>query len=348
MKENRKLLTGIFLGALLAGIAVFLYMSKVNKNRLDFQQKQLDQQAELMDSIRSSGLPGLLKNVLDKIDAELKDNPNRTLSDETIVRIAALCYASKPYLRPEGDSLTAGKVSPERGQLLLFLTAMKLDSNTMLKIKQLSSFEGADLREADLKGTDLSKMNLKGANLKGADLQGANLSKADLSFANLWGANLSQVNLYGANLKRAELSWADLNEAELISVNLHEADLVSAQMRKAMLRGSFLQWADFSGAFLNEADLANSDMFRATLKRTQLEKADLSGSILTYAILSEANLSESNLTGADLTNLIIAEKEWLSLLDGWKVTGAKDIQAGYKMIEAFSYEGSKYQLIKTE
>lgn len=348
MKGIGKLLTGILIGAVLASVCVFLYMKDLYQTSFENQQLLIAKQAELADSIRNSTLPGLIGNVLNKIDADLKDNPQRKLSDETIDRITALCFIAKPYMTPEGDSLSTTKVSPERGQLLLFLSGMNIDSVSMQKIKQSASFAGADLREADLIGIDLSGINLKGANLKGANLQNANLTAANLSFANLWGTNLNKTNLKESNLKRVVLSWADMNESNLTGANLHEADLVSAQMRKAILRGAFLQWADFSGAFLNEADMANTDLFRATLKRAQLLKANMSGSIMTYAIISEANLIEANLSGSDLTNLIISEQHWLTLLNDWKVTGAKEIQSNYKIVEAFSYEGSKYQLNKLE
>ncbi|HSF90179.1 MAG TPA: pentapeptide repeat-containing protein, partial [Saprospiraceae bacterium] len=87
-------------------------------------------------------------------------------------------------------------------------------------------------------------------------------------------------------------------------------------------------------------------MFRCNLKKAQIENANLSGSILTYAILSEANLQGLNLADAVLSNLIISDQHWLKRLDDWKVNGAPEIQRKYKMIEAYSYENSKYQLIK--
>ena len=77
------------------------------------------------------------------------------------------------------------------------------------------------------------------------------------------------------------------------------------------------------------------------------ENANLGGSILTYAILSEANLHGLNLADAVLSNLIISDQHWLKRLEDWQVNGAFEIQRKYKMIEAYSYENSKYQLIKT-
>ena len=346
MKENRKLLTGILIGALLASVSVFLYMKNLHESRFENQQLLISQQAELADSIRNSGLPGLVSAVLNKIDADLKDNPKRRLSDETIASISTMCYIAKPYLIPEGDSLSTTKLSPERGQLLLFLSGMNIDSGSMQKIKQSASFSGADLREADLSGIDLSRMNLKGANLKGANLQNANMTAAILSFANLWGANLNKAKLTGADLKRAELSWSELNNADLKNADLGEANVISAQLRNADLQSAILKWTDFNGAFLNEANLASSDLFRATFKRAQMAKANLTNANLTLANLVEANLTETNFTDAELSDVVVFEENWLELLNDWNIIGAKDIVKSYKIIDETSTGKHLYQLKK--
>jgi len=70
MKENGKILTGMLIGALLASVTVFLYLQNLHAKRFENQQILIIQQAQLTDSIRNSGLPGLLGNVLNKIDAE--------------------------------------------------------------------------------------------------------------------------------------------------------------------------------------------------------------------------------------------------------------------------------------
>ena len=349
MKASRSFFIGLVIGVSITVVMALMVLPAANtrwyKLKFKSQEEKLKRQEERIGELKQREHSGLLVNVMNLIDKELMDNPSRVLSDETISRIVSMCFAAKPYVWPEGDTASVEMLSPERGQLLLFLSGMKLDSVTFQKIKQEASFAGADLRNAKLSGVDLRGIHLERANLKGADLHDANLSGANLRLTNLWGADLSKANLYGANLQRANLSWSTLNHADMRTTDLTEADVVAAQIKNADLRGSNLRWVDFSGSFLNEAILANSDLFRATMTRAQLAKADLSSSILTYVILSEANLNETNLAGADLTNLIIAEKDWLSLLDVWKIKEAKEIQSRYKMIEAFSYDGSKYQLV---
>ncbi len=339
------------LGICIAGAVSFLYLADFMKARyavqLRLQQSYIDQQAAMIDSGRQHEMLNLMNIVLANVSEELEKTQERKLSDETIEQIAALSYSFTSHKYLGNDGIPANTRSPERGQLLLLLTSMHMDSGSLNKIMTKTSFEGAVLRDADLAGANLAGVNLRGADLQDANLKGTNLNTANLSFANLWGADLYQAQLIGANLKRADLSWSILNGADLKWGNLQEADLVAVQASNICLRGAFLQWVDLSGAILKEADLANTDMFRANLKKAQLENANLSGSILTYAILSEAHLKGINLTDALLTNLIISDQHWLVQLDEWQVRGASDIQEKYKIIEAYSYENSKYQLIKT-
>lgn len=348
MKQNKKFFFGLALGICIAGTISFLYLSDSIKEKytaqIEHQQSHIDQQAAMIDSGRQVGMINLMNLVLANVSEELGKTPERYLSDEMVEQIAALSYSFISHMYQEKDGIPADAQSPERGQLLLLLTTMRIDSGSMKKMLAKTSFAGALLREANLEGVNLVGADLQRADLQDANLKEANLNGTNLSFANLWGANLEKAQLIGANLKRADLSWSILNGADLKWGRLLEADLVAAQARNACLRGAFLQWADLTGAFLNEADLANTNMFRANLKKANLKKANLSGSILTYAIMSEANLDGINLVNADLTNLIIADENWLARLDEWQVGGAKDIQQKYQQIEAFSYENSRYQL----
>jgi uncharacterized protein YjbI with pentapeptide repeats len=351
MKQNRKFLLGIVLGMCIAVAICFLYLNDFIKEKyvvqIQLQQSHIDQQATIIDSSRHTGLINMMNLVLENVSKELGETQERKLRNETVEQIASLSYSFTSHKYLDHDGIPANVRSPERGQLLLLLTSMRIDSASWNKIMAKTSFAGALLRDADLQGTNLAGANLQGADLQDAKLKGANLNAANLSFANLWGADLRQAKLIGANLKRADLSWSMLNEADLNWVNLQDAVLVATEARNTSFRGAFLQWADFSGAMLNESNLANTDMFRVNLKKAHLENADLTGSILTYAIMSEANLKGINLTDAVLTNLIISDQHWLVRLDEWQVKGALDIQDKYKMIEAYSYENSKYQLIKT-
>lgn len=349
MKAKRKLIFGITLCVLIIGSAVSLFLqNKKLISQVHAQQMQIAHQTVWMDSMRRSGLVNLMSDILVKTDDEIRHSPNHSLSEERIAGIEALSFLLKPYASFQGDSLSKKKQSPERGQLLLMLSRMNMDSASFHKIKWHADFSGADLKDADLSGKDLSGAKLSGAVLQDANLQGAKLNEADLSFANLWGAHLKQAKLVGANLKRADLRWADLNDTDLHAADLHEADLSSAQLRKADLRDAILQWTDFSGSFLNEAELTCADMFRANMKRAQVVKTNFSDANLNYANLVEANMTEANLSGANLIDLVVSEQDWPMRLSEWKVSGAIEIQTQYKIVDETSTGVHLYQLKKKE
>ncbi|MGB3079591.1 MAG: pentapeptide repeat-containing protein [Saprospiraceae bacterium] len=346
MKQNKNLFIGIVIGALISGVLSFFILNKLSKAQVHFQQMQITEQAELIDSIRHSGMAILLCNILDKVDAELATNPKRLLSDETIARIAAVSYSLISHIQNDSDSVPGKIVSPERGELLLMLSKMKIDSASLKKIMLQTSFAGAVLRDADLKQADLTGVDLKGADLENANLENANLYEANLRSANLWGSNLNAAILNGADLTRANLAWSDLSGADLKRAELYGAILNSAQLRKADLQGVNLQWADLIGTFLTESNLGGANLFRANLNRANLEKTNLSNAKLTLSTLTEANIEGANLTGTELTSAVLNEKNWLTLLDAWSVIGAKEILSKYKMAAESPKNPLQYRLEK--
>ena len=229
MGKNTSPVKSFLLIILIAGVCTIIYVlfSKYKSLRSQSLQQQsiIQSQNQLVDSLRVRSLSNLMPQILSKVEEELKNSPDRALSEETILEIAALSYSLTPYARFEGDRISKGKFSPERGQLLLVLTRLNLLPATIRRIMEVTSFANADLRGADLSGADLRGVDLSSADLYGARLIGADLGKANLSFANLWGAQLGNAILDSADLSRADLRWAYLNDADLKGANFFEADL---------------------------------------------------------------------------------------------------------------------------
>jgi uncharacterized protein YjbI with pentapeptide repeats len=346
--QTKHFLTGLILGILIAGGVSFFFLNKLSGTQKQEEKLQAAHQAELAEAERRSGLVNLMGNIMNKIDEEFKQNPRRVLSDETIGRIAALSYSFVPHRDLVRDSSSEKILSPERGQLLLMLSKLKMDSASFKKIIVLTSFSGAVLREGDLRGADLEGINLSGADLQGTNLKDANLYGADLKMANLWDANFSNANLSGADLTRANLSWAELNGADLKRARLYGADLTSAQLRKADLQEADLQWADINSTFLPEANLTKANLFRANLIRTNLDKSILNEANLKMSVMTDANFSGADLTGAKLNGAEVTDGHWLDLLDEWHVTGAKEIQAQHKMIDETFNHQPKFHIEKNK
>lgn len=348
MKERKNLFSGILIGALIGGIfgvvSSLLIINLQAAGQATDQQKRDRQQAALLASVRNSNLTFLMDNVLNKVDQELQNSPERALSIETISRVASLNHALSPYRSFEDDSLSDKPLSLERGQLLLALSVMDMDSASFAALKARAPFRKADLRGANLNGADLRGVNLYEADLRGASLYEAKLGGADLRGVNFWGANLKNADLSGADLQRANLSWADLHQAVLAGANMNGADLSCAKLQQADLSGTIMKLAILNEAFLNEATMVGTDLEVTELYKTNFSEADMSKAFLRGARLNEAVLrgtilQEANMEVKELHKASVREEDWLSKLDSWKVIGAKDIQDAYRVVPDMAGSG---------
>ena len=316
---------------LITGAMVFLLIrqNRIIEHHTAYQANQEKIQAEMMESIRKTGHTDMMAHMLNRIDEDLNEDNARSLSDETISRIAALCYAFQPTPKATVDSAASSSASPERGQLLLMLTRMKMDPASFKKVLLLASFSGAVLREADLRNLDLSYAELNGADFQNAKLEGAKFIKANLRAANFRGADLHEAVFTSADMKRANLSWADLNDADLSKADLNGVNLTSAQLRRADLRESLIQWAELNNAFLDSADLSGADLRGSVMIRSHLVGANFTG-----ANLRETVLTEANFTGALLDSATVEEENWITLQEEKLVKGTEEIRGRYKVEKA--------------
>jgi uncharacterized protein YjbI with pentapeptide repeats len=331
----------IVFGGLISGFMIYR-QNELFQAQTRHQNQRIQEQSELIESIRKSSLSLLVSNISDKLDDELKNHPTGRLSDNTIADIVeAFNYSFVPYRYLEGDSLSEKKLSPEKGELLLALCTRKIDSVSFAKIKHKATFSGADLRGANLRGVDLSGSDLKGADLSNADLSGASLIATDLRNADLWGAKLDKANLDDADIRRADLRWAELNEAVMDSANVSGSDLANVQLRKAALYKTKFRTSNLDGALLNEANMQGADLVDASFYKANLTRADL-----TKADFTRTNFNEAVMTDAELENAIV-EKDWFEKLNGWRIAEAKKIQEKYKIAPyQVSVDISTYRLEK--
>lgn len=305
------------------------------------RQQAFRRQMELLGSIQQSHMVPAMEHVLKILRQEAERNPQRTLTDETIAQIAALSYSLKPYRYQDDDPGSIRILSPERGQLLLMLVGVDLDTGTMRSILQKTTFANSDLRGANMEDAFLDGVDLRQSDLRESRMQGARLQKADLSFSNLWAADFYRADMEGINLTRSDLRWANLNETHLADANLTEVNLVSARLRKANLERAILEWTDMTGALMEEADLTATNMYTTLLTRAQCAGTRFSGSNLTSSTMFETNLTGADvrqakmdyakLTGAELDKVNVGTADWLKMLSAWNVTGADWVQAHYIM-----------------
>ncbi|MDC3337119.1 pentapeptide repeat-containing protein [Flavobacteriales bacterium] len=304
------------------------------------QKKIIKEQGQVISLFKNRNFGEMINAVLILAERELELDSNRRLSNQLINRMAALSQALEPYTSSAGDSLNAKAHSPERGQLLLALSIMQLDSITFMKIKSEVLFTFADLRGADLEGADLSGIDLSNSVLENANLMNANLSKAQLQNTNLYAANMRNAQLEEADFSHSNLSWAVLNDAYLKFAVFNGAYLRNTQLMKADLREVFFQYADLSGAILHESDLSGSDLIGTRFIKTNFTKVNLGNARLVQADFTQAILYETALNNAKVEN------NWFTKVSEWKVLGEKNLFNAYVIDSTQSETGTSFYVLR--
>jgi hypothetical protein len=172
-------LIGIVVATGLAFGWLLYHRNGVLAQQLEQREKHIQSLETAIQAQNSNNLSPLMHQLLNDIEQELRQHPQRQLRDTTIARIAALSAAFRPYPCLQSDTASNRICSPERGQLLKALLLLRMHPATLNRIWRAAPFDGADLQGADLQDTDLSHIRLASANLKEADLRGAKLQGAN-------------------------------------------------------------------------------------------------------------------------------------------------------------------------
>jgi len=234
---------------------------------MEVQNNLIIQQLEQEETTgQKSQYTVLVTNMRGRIDQALdRRNRDRVLSLTTIRDIAALSRNIEPYEPSETDPSI--QLSPERGQLLIDIVNRKLNpTETCDKIFSLSTFDYANLKNAEL-----FEGYLRGASLAGANFQAANLRSANLRFANLKNAHLVGAYLSNAQCQLAEFSAANAQRTFFNNASLNGANFSFTDLSGADLRGSVLNNANFTDVLLENTRVDRADWFE------QLEEWEVKG-----------------------------------------------------------------------
>ncbi len=341
MKVSRVFLVGLLVGAFLSGALVFAVM----KQRFATNSRLLEhsfavERANLIDSVRQSGLMNLMGPLLEKVEKELDESIDRSLSDETISQLRALSEGFRPYAIINPNAHQNYYLSPERGHLILMLTRMNMDLVSKQKILDKISFNHADLNGADLNKAMLKNVKLNYANLQNANLQGANLSAAQIRNSNLKGANLSYTDLNFCDLTSSDLSWADLNNASLKEATLNGSIVSSANIRNADLYDVSAQRTIFHNSFLDRADFRYADLIEAEFDKAHLHHTNFQNAYIVFATFRETTLSETILDSA-----IVKNDHWYTNLIDWNVDDLDKVKEKYAVENIVKGTQTEFRII---
>jgi hypothetical protein len=267
-------------------------------------------QKRQIESLQASQNGKMLDNLLDLINQDLQDGA-RQLQPSTLERIRTFSLGVGPTEVSSDPFEMRGK-SPERGQLLLALLAMDLDTSSWREIKSTIAFAYADLEGALLAGKDLSGIDLQSANLKGANLEKVDLKGANLRFSNLKEALLDSADLSRADLLQSDLEWAQGKGLNAIKAVFNGASLANVQFQDADLRGCKLRFVSGPTAQFMGSDFRNADFKASRFSGANFQKANVKG-----ANLNMTDLQFSRFQPLGLDSVRVGKGTWPENLQVW-------------------------------
>ncbi len=315
----------IIVGAL-SSTGMIAWQAKLIHQQAENNNKRILELTEITESIRKSNQVNLMSNVLNQVEAEINQKPNGPLSDAIIARISALSFSLKPYKIFEGDSLSDRELSPERGQLLIALALMGIDSVSFAKIKQTATFAKADLRGVKLYSVDLNHINLEAADLSFSELTRVNLKHANLKKVWLKSSVVDSCVLDYSLSNSSVLSNTIISHSSMKSINFNGTTLIKSNMSNVDLSKS-----TFDIAVLHETNFSNCIMLG-----TDFARSDLTKTIFKNINLNEGRLIKSKLNNTYFQNTLLdgveVLEDWFTEIETSQVDGRDRIKANYEII----------------
>ena len=214
-------------------------------DKLQFQNDRIVEQSRLLDGQRRSSYVFLLGGIVEKMNAELVSNDDRTLSKELCSQIIALSHSLTPYKFLLEDGSLSDYYSPERTQLFIILMELQLDKETNSYLLSRGNFDNLYLN-------DYSILNLK---------------------ANFFESKNS--SLKNVDFKRCELNYIKLEESN----NLHNLIIKESRVNSIMIMGTD------SLENGSEVNVESSYINMAGLVQSNLNKIELSNTIVNAGVL---------------------------------------------------------------
>ncbi|WP_162306908.1 pentapeptide repeat-containing protein [Winogradskyella ouciana] len=211
-----------------------------NQNSLiDTQNKNIELQSNLLDADRKSSLNILFNSLIDKIDEELtnqKDSKSKSLSQNTLNRAIALSHAFKPYNFLSNSKNEQTYLSPERGQLLLFLINSDLSKETLRIIFRKGNFNYSDLEgvtiENKILDIDLSFPSFNKAKLNNVIFKSTNLNYTTFILTEIQESLFHHNTLTNTNFENSKIHFSTFIGCRFNNVNFAHGSLVGCHFRR--------------------------------------------------------------------------------------------------------------------
>ncbi|CAK0859437.1 unnamed protein product [Prorocentrum cordatum] len=175
-----------------------------------------------------------------------------------------------------------------------------------------ADFEGASMKDTQLRHSDFRGCNFKGTAMSNADLSEAKATGGSFESAVMDGASLVNGEFTGVSFRGAFLLNAALFAAKFTDCDFRDADLRSARCEGARFSNCTFPSAVLDGASLLKVVFTACEMVRCSLQNVNLnastiDDTDLTGCRLNSATLKAAQLNRVNLKEASMVKVTALE-----------------------------------------
>lgn len=210
----------------------------------------LKEQSELTNASTVSSQITLLGDLLKDLSSYLDKHvsPKRTLSMELTARLITLSQGFEPYVQLKDGKLVR-PLSPERGQLLLYLLESKIDTSFL----KYEIFPKANFSYANMEDLYLKDVFLSGAYLNFSSFNNSVIDKSKFTWSLLKNTSFDNSEIRGSNFHGSQLHNTDFDSAAITYSNFNYTYLDSSSFYNAkMLR------VDFIGASIIDTDFCDA------------------------------------------------------------------------------------------
>jgi hypothetical protein len=225
------------------------------------QNAKIDQQTAVADAQKRSAFVTELFSIVQEVSKEIgrTDRADGSLSKELVSRIAVLTSSAVPYryqlhYRDDRDRGSPVALSPERGQLVVALTRLKISLAPLIEA-------GANFTYSDLRGFQLSDVDLSSANLEGCDFSFSEIQRAKFLKTRLDAAVMFQLFTVQADFSGARFGRTKIEGSTFLSSSFDRANFDSVTFKNSQLdRSSFVDSAHSNLAFENVSVNSAADL----------------------------------------------------------------------------------------
>ena len=297
--RKRRLRLGLLsMVVLLAASVPGLITSRIDSNlrsRLETEQDRRKMEEAKRVSAQMTAYMDGLGTLLARVDKDMSNSGDRSLSDTTIDLVVAFNDQLKPYHIVTKDSVTKGKYSPEKGQLLLQLAHRRMDSLSFAQIKSRTSFEStylpnANLDSTDLSGIDLSRSFMPESSFNSTFLMSTTLYSATLQASSFTNTKMEDCDLNGSNLEMSlfdsclithttfvasNISFADIQGCKIDSCSMILANLEHGLVQNTKIQECNLEWVDLTNCTFVSVEFFKGSLLKTKFRNTSFDDVNV-------------------------------------------------------------------------